>query len=334
MPILTFDSAAALEHFEASRHSRWYRNGADTNDATGDLAVQRMKNPLFTPGVTNTFTISRRDRFFAIGSCFARGIEGAMKGRGLDVVSAANDFDAFELANPQVTGLGFTNKYNTHAILNELRWALDPKADFPFESIYEIDDERSVDPHTNPTLKLVSFDRTVERRRTITDVNTRIAGCRVVVITLGLVEAWRDEKADVFLNATPRPEMLAREPDRYTLHVLDAADNLANLEATQRLLQAHGHSDVHIVVTVSPVPLMATFTGRDVVTANTYSKSTLRSAAEEWAAAHSNIDYFPSYEIVMNSDRGLAWADDGRHVQGDVVRHIMGVFADAYLEDA
>jgi GSCFA family len=41
----------------------------------------------------------------------------------------------------------------------------------------------------------------------------------------------------------------------------------------------------------------------DIVVANTWAKSLLRAVAQEWAQAHNNIDYFPSYEIVKNSDR-------------------------------
>jgi hypothetical protein len=35
-------------------------------------------------------------------------------------------------------GLGFTNKYNTYSILNELRWALDPNAVLPSGSIVQV----------------------------------------------------------------------------------------------------------------------------------------------------------------------------------------------------
>ncbi|HCX28186.1 MAG TPA: hypothetical protein DHU55_00180, partial [Blastocatellia bacterium] len=107
--------------------------------------------------------------------------------------------------------------------------------------------------------------------------------------------------------------------------------NLANLESVHRLVSQFGHPDVQFIVTVSPVPLMATFSTEDVVIANTYSKSLLRAAAQEWAAAHKNVHYFPSYEIVMNSDRATAWEEDLRHAQGKVVDHIMRIFLDSYL---
>jgi hypothetical protein len=70
----------------------------------------------------------------------------------------------------------------------------------------------------------------------------------------------------------------------------------------------------------------------DVVVANTYGKSLLRTVAQEWAAAHENVDYFPSYEIVQNSNRAAVWEADLRHVTGAAVQHIMDLFLRSYLE--
>ena len=79
---------------------------------------------------------------------------------------------------------------------------------------------------------------------------------------------------------------------------------------------------------------MMTFSTMDVVVANNYAKSLLRTVAEEWAAAHDNVDYFPSYEIVQNSDRAAAWEADLRHVKGAGAQHIMELFLQAYFDGA
>ena len=68
-----------------------------------------------------------------------------------------------------------------------------------------------------------------------------------------------------------------------------------------------------IIVTVSPVPLIATYEDRHVLVSNCYSKAALRVAAEEIVAARPDIAYFPSYEIVMaNAHRNFA--EDQRSV--------------------
>jgi hypothetical protein len=77
---------------------------------------------------------------------------------------------------------------------------------------------------------------------------------------------------------------------------------------------------------------MNTFSTMDIVVANTWAKSLLRAVAQEWANAHANVDYFPSYEIVQNSDRAAAWERDLRHVKGAGAQHIMALFLQKYIE--
>jgi hypothetical protein len=313
--------------------NRWYKKEADPNDLTGGYAFQRLRKTWlartwFTPQIDPKFKLRSDDKFFAIGSCFARGLENALIKRRIAVESAAPEFAKFQPANKEVTGLGFTNKYNTFSILNELRWALDPEAVFPVESIVQVNQTTWSDPHTTPTLEPAGFEETLERRKLIKTVTRRITDCRAVIITLGLAEVWRDLKANVYVNRTP---LLKIHPTRYEFHLTDFTENWNNLEATHALLSRYGHPDIRIVVTVSPVPLMATFSKMDVVVANTYAKSLLRAVAQQWAAMHDNVDYFPSYEIVQNSDRSAIWEDDLRHVTPGGTDHIMELFLRSYL---
>ena len=312
-----------------SPYSRWHQKDALPSELNGTLACQRLREPLFAPAISPGFRMQREDKIFAIGSCFARGVELALIGQKMDVLSKTAEFDSFPAMNGELA-LGFTNKYNTFSIYNELRWALDPAAEFPRQSLVDLGNGIFYDPHTNPALQLAGFEETIRRREIMQMVTRRISQCRVVIITLGLVEVWRDNIANVFINRLI-PDMLRSYPDRYELHLTNFVENLSNLERLHGLLSQFGHEDVQIVVTVSPVPLQATFSGEDVVIANTYSKSLLRTVAQEWAAAHKNVHYFPSYEIVQNSDRSLTWEEDMRHVKGEIVRHIMGLFLRNYF---
>jgi hypothetical protein len=88
---------------------------------------------------------------------------------------------------------------------------------------------------------------------------------------------------------------------------------------------------MRIVVTVSPVPMSATFSGRDIAVANTYSKSTLVAAAQAFQAAHDDVDYFPSYELVTLSPREAAYGADCLHVPNAVVGGVMEQFMTAYV---
>ena len=336
-------AAEAMKNYKGNGASTWYEDGVDPDDPAGKYAFQRLRQTWFTPQVNPKFKLRREDRFYAIGSCFARGLEHSLAKHKIAVESAASEFAKLQPAKRGVSGLGFTNKYNTYSILNELRWALDPDAEFPVESIVQSTNTTWYDPHTTPTLNLAGLEETLERRALIQTVTKRIKNCRAVVVTLGLAEVWRDVQADVFVNCTPlhvaytlnpdaAPSLFTGQPSRYKFHLTGFAENWANLEAIYALLSQYGHPDFRIVVTVSPVPLMNTFSTMDIVVANTWAKSLLRALAQEWASAHTNVDYFPSYEIVQNSDRIAAWERDLRHVRGAGAQHIMELFMQSYLE--
>lgn len=332
LPAYMATSTEAVDNYRRNSAATWYKDGADFNDPAGKYAFQRLRQTCFIPHVVPKFKFCRNDKFYAIGSCFARGLESALTARKVTVQSAAPEFARLQPANSEPSGLGFLNKYNTFSILNELRWAFDPNAVFPRDSVVQLTKTTWYDPHTNPTLEFVGFEETLERRALMQTVTKRIKDCRAVIVTLGLAEVWRDIKADVFVNRTPIPSLIKSEPDRYEFQLSSFAQNWANLEMIYKLLMTYGHSDVHIIITVSPVPLMNTFSNMDIVVANSWAKSLLRAVSQEWAAIHSNVDYFPSYEIVQNSDRREMWEDDLRHVKGPGVQHIMDLFLGSYIE--
>jgi hypothetical protein len=325
-------AAEAMKNYLQNKARTWYRDNVETDTRDGKYAFHRLGETWFTPEIEPKFKVRRDDRFYAIGSCFARGLENSLVAHKITVESAAPEFARLQPTNKERSGLGFTNKYNTYSMLNELRWALDPNAEFPQASIVQLTDTTWYDPHTNPTLDFVGLEETLERRALIQTVTKRIQNCRAVILTLGLAEVWRDVEAEVFLNCTPIPSLFKTLPDRYEFQLTSFAENWANLEAIHALLARHGHRDFHIVVTVSPVPLMNTFSTMDIVVANTWAKSLLRALAQEWANVHANVDYFPSYEIVQNSDRAAVWEADLRHVKGAGAQHVMELFVQNYLE--
>ena len=67
---------------------------------------------------------------------------------------------------------------------------------------------------------------------------------------------------------------------------------------------------------------------------NSYSKAVLRTAAEHIAATHDHIDYFPSYESVVMSDRAQAWEEDQVHVRPSLIRLNVERMLDAYMPGA
>ena len=237
-------AAEAIKNYLQNKARTWYRDSVEADDRDGKYAFQRLRDTWFTPPVEPKFKLYRDDKFYAIGSCFARGLENSLAAHKIAVESAAPEFAKLQPANRERSALDFTNKYNTYSILNELRRALDPAAEFPRESIVQLTDTTWYDPH-HPHFKLRWLGRD---------------------------------------SAASRPDT------------------------------------------------MNTFSTMDIVVANTWAKSLLRAVAHEWAGAHANVDYFPNYEIVQNSDRAAVWEPDLRHVKGAGAQHIMELFAQNYLE--
>ena len=212
------------------------------------------------------------------------------------------------------------NRFTCFSILNEFTWALDPNARFPDDSIVEVRKDKWFDlnnPHdTAPSPRA----DVLARRRIIQDYMERVRDADVVVITLGLAEAWFDTKTGHYINVGPYRSMRAKEPDRFEFHLLEYEDVLGAVERIHALLVAHGKPDFRMLITVSPVALGASYSGSDVLIANTYSKAVQRAAVEAFVRRHDDVDYFPSFESVTLSDRMRAWRADQAHASEEIVR--------------
>jgi GSCFA family len=301
--------------------------GLELEPPEGSAWHRITRHDFLSPFVEAEFTIRNSDEVFAIGSCFARSVETALAALGWNVKSITDVFDQFSKEG----GNGYTNKYNPWAIVNELSWALDPDSEFPIDALQPLSDDTWIDVQGNYFV-LTREDRgtTFRRHLLLTELMRRIPECRIIVITLGLIEAFFDTLLDIYTNQTPRS---SETPGRFRFRILSFDEVIEALERIHALLSRYGHPDVQVVVTVSPVPLTATFSQQDIVLANTLSKATLRTAAGWWAHAHDNVHYFPSYEIVMNSQRDSAWFSDGVHVRPELVGHIMETFLRTHVAD-
>ncbi|HNH88217.1 MAG TPA: GSCFA domain-containing protein [Thiobacillaceae bacterium] len=312
MPLKVLSADAAFGNLRANPASRW-PDGRKSNNGRLGLYAQPVVNPKFTFGGGDTI--------LTIGSCFAREIEKRLVELGFDVpltgISVPREERASETANDIV------NKYVPHAMANELRWAFDKSASFPEAAYLNLGGGEWHDPHLGANLKPGPLDRVKARRAHVIDVYQRARNAKIVVITLGLVEAWFDNEVGLYLNAAPPLPAIKASPKRFSFHLLSYEDILAALDDIHGILAKGINPDFKIIITVSPVPFKATFTGVDALQANMYSKSVLRTAAESFALRYSNVDYFPSYEIVALSNRNVAYTMDNIHVQEGTVRRIM-----------
>lgn len=318
MPLVSLSGAQAFANLKSNRRSLWPDGRKDQSRLDGVAEVY------FKP----TFELTAGEAVFTMGSCFARNIERRFSELGFDLPTMSLTLPPEERASDTENDL--LNKYPPHSILNELRWALDPDAAFPESAYLNVRKDLWHDPHLAGNVAPASPERVRERRRMVEDIYRQIPRCRLVVMTLGLTEAWFDEETRLYLNAAPPQSVFKADPDRFRLDVLTVDEILAVLGQIRELLMRYGHPEMRMMLTVSPVPFKATFTGRDAIIANSYSKSALRVAAEMFVHQHDNVDYVPSYEIVTHTARASAFIQDNRHITPSVVNEIVDRVISAY----
>jgi GSCFA family protein len=305
---------------EFSAADAW-RSVNDTNpQSRWKSVVARAGSGAVLGNFNENVSLKPKDDIFCVGSCFAKNIERKLVEAGFRVLSHPI------FAPPGEPFAALPNVFNIRSIVNEFRWGLSNATPRPEDAFVADDQGYLYDPHSTVDSFRGLADVVRRRRAGVTANMRRLRDCRIVVLTLGLVEVWYDRRTELYLNATLPRFLLERDPQRYALRVLDYADCLDGLEEAHHLLRRFGRADVEIFLSVSPVPLAATFTPSDVLTANTYSKSTQVAAACDFARRHDNVHYVPSYESVINSARRFAWRSDLRHVTEPMIDHVTAMF--------
>ncbi|WP_269220334.1 GSCFA domain-containing protein [Brevundimonas vesicularis] len=281
--------------------------------------------------VTPTFSFGLDTPVLTIGSCFARNIERHLQELGFDLPMTKVDIPRDERVSE--TANDILNKYSVHSIENEIRWAFEGVSIKPEKLFLELEDGFWHDPQLAPNLLPSSFERVKARHDQVMAATRELARCGLVIITLGLAESWFDLETQLYLNGAPPPAALKRYPGRFTLDVLTHDEILDSLERIHALVAKYSNMNAKMLITTSPVPFKATFSGEDALAANCYSKSVQRAACQVFSAAHNDVDYFPSYEVVTLTDRARAYEVDNIHVRPNVVQGIMNSVVKAYCPD-
>jgi hypothetical protein len=86
-----------------------------------------------------------------------------------------------------------------------------------------------------------------------------------------------------------------------------------------------------IILSVSPVSLEQTFSGRDCVVANSFSKSVLIACSNAISQCYPEVEYFPGYEIAIAAGAD-SYEQDQVHVRDDLVESITKYLVDTYAD--
>lgn len=278
------------------------------------------------------FRIGAATRIATAGSCFAQHIARSLTSNGYRhfVVEDPPAGMSERAANAAQYGL-FSARYGNLYTARQLLQLLDRATGRfePREGGWRREDGRIVDPF-RPQVEPAGFAdeaaMLAARAAHLAAVRRMFGELDVFVFTLGLTEAWRSRHDQAVLPLAPGVAGGAFDPAAHEFVNFGVAEVVADLRAFRARL-AEINPRARMILTVSPVPLAATFEPRHVLVSTTASKAILRAAAEEVTRADPTIWYFPSYEIITGQfGRQSYFEPDLRSVAPDGVEHVMRLF--------
>jgi hypothetical protein len=303
-------------------------------------AVAQVAPGAVDPAVEGAFTIAPGDAVFTAGSCFAQHIGSMLRAINFNflVAEAAHPLASAELArsfNYGVFSARTGNVYTARQLLQLFHRAYGSFS--PAEDVWEADG-RFVDPF-RPQIQPGGFlsrrEFEIDRARHLATLRRAFETLDVFVFTLGLTESWRSRVDGAVFPLCPGVSGGVFDAGRHEFHNFTVAEVAADMSGFIDALRGV-NPGCRVILTVSPVPLVATARAdTHVLAATIYSKSVLRVAAEMVAQGRSGVAYFPSYEIITGRfDGGTYFAEDRRSVTGAGVAHVMRVFARCYANIA
>lgn len=285
----------------------------------------RFRDGGIFPHLHPKFRLTREDRIFTMGSCFARHIEDALSQHHFQVPVQAFTLPDGEMPYPAPHLL---NEYNAGTIAQRLRATLGDYQ-YPDGAGIEATTAGCLDLFLHVASRPVTRERLEARRREIDALYAQLPDCDCLVLTLGLVEAWYDLQCGCYLNRAPSFRTIKRDQGRFEFRRFDAPDVVQQLQPVLHALLETRLDKV--LLTVSPVPMEVSFMPGDIVVNNAYSKATLRTACELLSRHEPRIDYYPSYEIVTSFGVAQGFSPDGVHPKLSVVDLVISHLADHYL---
>lgn len=311
--------------YEALSDEHFWRRAVSSRAWT---AVDFMPKP--------RFTIGPDDKIATAGSCFARNIARYLKEAGRPFYEAEPAHPLMNAAMAAELGYGefsarFGNIYTTRQLRELFDQAMGRR---PMVEDFA-EEEGKVYDLMRPSVHGIGFSCVAEARA---DRAYHLGRCKamfetadVLVFTLGLTEAWLHADAGYTYPVCPGTARGQYDPTVHRFVNFGFVDVHADLVAFLDGLRSVNPT-VRVILTVSPVQLMASYTPGNVLVASSYSKSVLRAVCGEIAQGHDFVDYFPSYEIVGAPASGGVYLDaDKRSVTEEGVAHVMACFFASYL---
>ena len=279
--------------------------------------------------------LRRGERLASMGSCFASNIVPHIEAAGYDYVRTEAPHPQFAHLPENLGYRNFSAAYgNVYTVRQMLQLVRRSTGRFaPVEDRWH-EDGVVLDPFrpglAYPAVSDAEFDAITGAHLEAT--RNALAQADVMVLTLGLTETWESADDGAAFPTCPGTVAGTFDPQRHRFRNLTVAENVDDLRAVVAEIREIRPA-ARFIVTVSPVPLVATAAGGHVLEATTYSKSVLRVAAGEVAASEAGVTYFPAYEIVTGPQAPESYFEaDRRSVSQEAVGAVMGALLSACEE--
>lgn len=147
----------------------------------------------------------------------------------------------------------------------------------------------------------------------------------VILFTFGLTEAWASKEDGAVYPACPGTIRGTYDQARHEMLNFSVEEIVSDMRDAIAIIRQTNPS-VRFILTVSPVPLVATATKEHVVIANSRSKSVLRSAADMLCRETPDCFYFPSFEVITGPQAPSNYFEsDRRSVSETGIRAVMSL---------
>jgi GSCFA family len=291
-------------------------------------AISDIPSRAVMPIPSKRFSIPDGARIATAGSCFAQNVANVL-------VSLPNiNFLQTEVkaAGQPMFSAQYGNIYTARQLRQLFREALAVAPGIPVA--WRRSDDRWVDAQ-RPTMFADGFASPeavmAARSEHLASVRRMFTDCSIFIFTLGLTEAWVSASGDTVFPVAPGVVAEDVTGGSYKFQNFTYEETINDLTDFMNGLRGI-NPDVAVILTVSPVPLVATYTTEHVLVATTHSKAILRAVCSAAEATWTNVYYFPAYEIISGHYNGGAYYDANKRTVSAVgVEHVMRVFQATYF---
>ena len=285
--------------------------------------ISDMWNPKFKIGLNS--------KIITVGSCFAKHIGDWLKAKKFDFVDSEpppKDLhpDKYKNYGYGIFSFRIGNIYTASMLRQWIDWSLKIKK---CPDAYVKEGKKFFDPFRPrvPEGGYSSFQSLrKERMLTLKSIRKSVSESDIFIFTLGLTESWIDLLG--YTYAICPGTFCGKFSDKIHFFKNYKYDEIYN-DMEQVILNLRTlNPSLCFVLTVSPVPLTATFSENHILVANTYSKSVLRAVAGDLNSKYEFVDYFPSYELISSHPfKGQFFDENLRTVKKSGVNFVMEHFA-------